>query len=136
MDGLYRASYGRAPHFDEFMPDAATVAYGVIVGEPDWEGRLATNTQEFLDAWVNRAAFHATYDNLRNGAYVEALISNTGVTFSEVEQTTLIGALNTGTLTRGPGPAASRTERTVRQSEVQRSVCADAVFWLSATRSG
>ena len=100
VDGLYRASYGRAPHFDEFMPDAATVGYGVIVGEPDWEGRLATNTQEFLDAWVNRAAFQATYDNLRNGAYVEALISNTGVTFSEVERATLIGALNTGTLNR------------------------------------
>jgi len=100
VDGLYRASYGRAPHFDEFMPDAARVGRDVIVGDPDWEAQLATNTQEFLDAWVDRAAFHATYDNLPNDAYVEALISHTGVTFTDGERATLLGGLNGGTLTR------------------------------------
>jgi hypothetical protein len=100
VDGLYRASYGRAPHFDEFMPDAARVGHDVIVGDPDWERQLATNTQEFLDAWVERAAFHAAYDNLANDGYVEALISHTGVTFTDSERATLVGDLNGGTLTR------------------------------------
>jgi hypothetical protein len=100
VDGLYRTSYGRAPHFDEFMPDAARVGRDVIVGEPDWERQLATNTQEFLDTWVDRAAFHAAYDNLANDGYVEALISHTGVTFTDSERATLVGGLNGGTLTR------------------------------------
>jgi hypothetical protein len=82
------------------MPDAARVGHDVIVGDPDWERQLATNTQEFLDAWVERAAFHAAYDNLANDGYVEALISHTGVTFTDSERATLVGDLNGGTLTR------------------------------------
>ena len=100
VDGIYRASYGRAPHYNEFGPDAAAVGRDVIVGNPDWERQLATNTQEFLDAWVERAAFHAAYDNLANDGYVAALISNTGVTFTDSERATLVGGLNAGTLTR------------------------------------
>jgi hypothetical protein len=34
VDGLYRASYGRAPRYDEFMPDTAIVARDVIVVAP------------------------------------------------------------------------------------------------------
>jgi hypothetical protein len=100
VDGLYRTSYGRAPHFDEFMPDTAQVRREVIVGQAGWETRLATNTQEFLDAWVERAAFHTAYDNLANGDYVEALISHTGVTFSDSERATLVSGLTAGTLSR------------------------------------
>ena len=115
VDGLYRASYGRAPHFDEFMPDAARVGRDVIVGDPDWEAQLATNMQEFLDAWVDRAAFHAAYDNLPNDGYVEALISNTGVTFTDSERATLVGGLNGGTLTRAQVLAqVAQDERFVR----------------------
>src|SRR5438046_7926973 len=72
VDGLYRASYGRAPLFAEFMPDTARVAHEVVVGHSGWEQQLATNKQEFLDAWVARAAFHAAYDNLTNDGYVDA----------------------------------------------------------------
>ena len=100
VDKLYRASYGRAPHYDEFMPDAARVGRDVIVGDPDWERQLATNTREFLDAWVDRVTFHAAYDNLANDGYVAALISNTGVTFTDSERATLVGGLNAGSLTR------------------------------------
>ncbi|MGH9874322.1 MAG: DUF4214 domain-containing protein [Pyrinomonadaceae bacterium] len=100
VDGLYRASYGRAPHYDEFVPDAARVGRDVIVGDPEWESQLATNTQEFLDAWVERAAFRAAYDNLTNDGYVDALIGHTGVTFTDSERATLLGGLNDGTLTR------------------------------------
>ena len=100
VDGLYRASYGRAPLFGEFMPDAATVARDVIVGQPGWQELLATNKQEFLDAWVQRAAFRAAYDNLSADSYVDALISHTGVNFSDSERNALVNGLTEGTLTR------------------------------------
>jgi len=100
VDGLYRASYGRAPLFDEFMPDARTIGDDLIVGQPGWEQVLETNKQEFLDAWVERAAFRAAYDNLANDGYVDALISNTGVTFTPEEREVLLDGLNNSTLTR------------------------------------
>jgi hypothetical protein len=100
VDGLYRASYDRAPRFAEFMPDTAMVARNVIVGEAGWQNRLRENKEAFLDAWVERAAFHAAYDNLTNDGYVDALISHTRVTFTDSERAALVGGLTDGTLTR------------------------------------
>src|SRR6185436_11185491 len=65
-----------------------------------WEGVLATNKEEFLNAWVERPAFHAAYDNLTNDGYVNALIGHTGVTFTDAERATLVNGLNDNTLTR------------------------------------
>jgi hypothetical protein len=100
VDGLYRASYGRAPRFAEFMPDTASVSRGVIVNDPEWESVLTRNTEEFLDAWVERAAFRAAYDNLTDAGYVDALISHTGVTFTDAERNTLLDGLTSETLSR------------------------------------
>jgi hypothetical protein len=100
VDGLYQASYGRAPRFNEFMPDTARIAHDLIVGEAGWQELLRTNKQEFLEAWVERAAFRAAYDNLSDDSYVEALIRNTGVTFSDGERGALVSGLSGGTLTR------------------------------------
>jgi hypothetical protein len=100
VDGLYRASYGRAPRYAEFMPDTARVAHNVIVNQSGWEGVLATNKTEFLNAWVERPEFHAAYDNLTNDGYVDALIGHTGVTFTDAERATLVNGLSNNTLTR------------------------------------
>ena len=100
VNGLYQASYGRAPRFNEFTPDTARVARAVIVGESGWQERLATNKQEFLDAWVERAAFRAAYDNLANDGYVDTLISHTDVSFTAAEREGLVNGLAAGTLTR------------------------------------
>jgi len=100
VEGLYRASYARAPHYSEFVPDTATVAHNLIVNEPGWEQTLTNNTQEFLDAWVARAAFRAEYDNLGNEEYVDRLISNTGVGLPAPERASLLTGLSDGTLSR------------------------------------
>lgn len=100
VHGLYGASYGRAPRYAEFIPDTARVGRDVIVNQPDWEGQLARNTEEFLQDWVQRAAFRAAYDNLTNDGYIDALISNTGVSFTDSERAALAGGLNEGTMTR------------------------------------
>jgi hypothetical protein len=70
------------------------------VNQSDWEGQLARNTEEFLADWVQRAAFRAAYDNLSNDGYIDALIGNTGVTFTDSERAALGSGLTDGTLTR------------------------------------
>jgi hypothetical protein len=100
VDSLYRASYGRRPSFTEFMPDRAQLAQGVQVGVGDWSGTLNANKQAFVAAWVERPAFVAAYGGLGNDAYVDALISHTGVSFSQGERNALVNGLGSGTLTR------------------------------------
>jgi hypothetical protein len=100
VDGLYRASYARAPHYAEFIPDQREVARGVIVGSPNWAQQLVANKQAFIAAWVTRDAFRAAYDGLTNDAYVDALISNTDVSFSQTDRDTLVSGLAGNSLTR------------------------------------
>jgi len=100
VDGLYRASYGRAPLFSEFMPDTRTIARDVVVGNGDWEGKLTANKQAFVAAWADRAAFRAAYDHLSNDRYVGELINHTGVSFSQSERDVLVNGLAGGTLSR------------------------------------
>jgi PA domain-containing protein/carboxypeptidase family protein/uncharacterized protein DUF4214 len=98
--GLYRTSYDRRPLFAEFMPDAAMVARDVVVGPSDWARQLEINKQAFVNAWVQRPAFQSVYGDLPNAAYVDTLISHTGVSFSQSEREALVNALTSGTSTR------------------------------------
>jgi hypothetical protein len=96
VDSLYRASFGRAPRFAEFMPDTAAVARNVRVGDAGWAETLEANKQEFLSAWVQRPAFVAAYGGLTNEGYVDTLIGHTGVSFSASERAGFISSLNSG----------------------------------------
>jgi hypothetical protein len=99
VDGLYRASYGRAPRYVEFMPDTAVVARDVIVGRANWAQQLESNKRAFVDAWVERADFRAAYDGLTNKAFVDALIGHVGAGFNG-DRDALLSGLNNGSLTR------------------------------------
>jgi len=96
VDGLYRASFGRAPKYAEFMPDTAAMANNIVVGRADWEGQLATNKRAFIDSFVNRESFRAAYDRLNNASYVDALISNTRFGFRADERAALVDSLSNG----------------------------------------
>ena len=98
VDGLYRASYGRAPRYAEFMPDTAVVARDVVVGSAGWAQLLEANKQAFVNAWVDRADFRAANDGLGNNAYVDALISRAGG--FNGDRNALVNGLGDGSLTR------------------------------------
>src|SRR6185312_17124159 len=100
VDGVYRAAYGARPDFAHFLPDTRTVGLGVQVGKDGWEAVLAANTEAFVNSFVNRAEFHAAYDNLSTADYVDTLISHTGVSFTSAERDALVGALGAGSMTR------------------------------------
>jgi hypothetical protein len=98
VDSLYRASFARAPHYAEFLPETATIAQGVVVGKGDWSTLLATNKQAFFDGWVQRADFRAAYDGLSNAAFVDKLISH--ATGFNGDRGALLNSLNGGVITR------------------------------------
>jgi hypothetical protein len=100
VDGLYRASYGTRPNFEEFIPDARTVGFGVQVGVQGWETKLQQNKEAFAAAFVNRPAFHARYDSLDASTFVDALVSNTGVNYTAAERNEWISGLGTGNMSR------------------------------------
>jgi hypothetical protein len=82
------------------MPDTASIAENVIVGRGDWQQQLTTNKAAFIDAFVQRAAFRSVYGNLTDDSYINTLIVNTGVTYSQSERDALVNGLTGGTLTR------------------------------------
>jgi hypothetical protein len=100
VDGLYRAAYGARPNYTEFWPDARAVGLGVVVGRDGWQATLAANKEAFVSTFVNRPAFHAAYDALSSGDFVDALISHTGVSFDSGERSAFVDGLNNQTLTR------------------------------------
>ena len=100
VDGLYRASYGVGPQYAAFMPDTRLVGAGVQVGNEGWETTLRNNKEAFVNAFVNRAAFHQVYDSMNDNLFVDTLISHTGVSFTAAERDELVGSLGTGQMTR------------------------------------
>jgi Tol biopolymer transport system component len=87
----YLAAYGRLPTFQEFIRDLAAVG-GATADE------ATANRARYPDDFIQRPEFGVIYDSLSNTAFVDALIANTGVTFSN--RATLISDLNSGAKTR------------------------------------
>lgn len=96
VDSLYRASFGRRPSYGEFQPGAAAVAPLLVVGADGWATVLENGKAAFVDAFVQRAAFQNAYGSLSSGAYVDALIANTGVSFTSAERNALVSGLSGG----------------------------------------
>ncbi|HEV2828579.1 MAG TPA: DUF4214 domain-containing protein, partial [Pyrinomonadaceae bacterium] len=90
VDGVYRASYGARPQFNQFMPDTLALAAGVVVGKDGWQAKLQANREAFIAAFVDRPAFHALYDGMTNSQFVDTMISHTGVSFTASERDALI----------------------------------------------
>jgi hypothetical protein len=97
---MNKASYGTMPKFHRFMTDTLTIGQGVVVGTTGWEQQLEFNKQLFANAWVNRSEFKSLFDGKSNGQYVDALIANTGVAFSQTDRDALVSGLTSGAETR------------------------------------
>ena len=93
---LYKASYGRLPMRQEFVPDRLSIASGVIVGEVGWDTKLAANKQAFVQSWVERDDFQARYAGLSNEQYVDTLIANAGMRITSAERDNLVQDLVNG----------------------------------------
>ena len=93
---FYKASYGRAPQFAEFIPDVESLKYNPAGGAEAFE----SSKLMFADRWVTRPGFKAKYDHLSDEEYVDALLAQTGLTGDEGQRGDLLAALGRHTMTR------------------------------------
>jgi uncharacterized protein (TIGR03118 family) len=87
----YRAAYGRDPLYGEYMGDLQRLS-GMTADESN------AFKASFAADFAQRNEFHATLDALTNAQYVDRLIANTGVAFSNRNQ--LVANLDAATETR------------------------------------
>src|SRR5207244_8616401 len=97
---MYKAAYGRAPTYAEFLADTQAISQGVVVGAPGWEDQLESNKQMFANAFIGRASFASMYRAKTNPEYYDALVANMGITPSSDERTAFLDGLSDGKVTR------------------------------------
>ncbi|PYT05316.1 MAG: hypothetical protein DMF65_00495 [Acidobacteria bacterium] len=97
---FYKASFGRPPKFDEYLPDLTVVREGVVVAHPGALERLELNKRLFAEQWVTRTAFKQAFGRLNEMQYVDTLLANAAVTLVEEQRTALIVGLLTNRETR------------------------------------
>ena len=100
---IYKAAYGEtadafAPvRRDEFMPDSQAIGRGIVVGELDWERRLALNKDAFALAFVSRRRFADAYpQGMSPSEFVARLNANAGGALTQVEADALAQELAAG----------------------------------------
>ncbi len=89
---FYNVAFGRKPDYAEFIPDLAGVS-GFLS-----DAQLEAAKVAFVDDFMSRPAFFATYNGLSNTQYVDTLLATAGVT--SPHRDFWIAALGNGTRTR------------------------------------
>ncbi len=96
---FYKCSYGRLPHYDEFIADAEVIGRGVTLFQTEWEQHLQNNFRSFAEAWTQRREFKKEFAGKSADQYVDQLFSNAGVKPDETQRSELVSGLESGTET-------------------------------------
>ena len=119
----YKAAFGRAPTFAEFVPDAAVLGKNVVVGSNDpWLLRLGGNKDLYTQAFFQRADFQARYNGLTNAEYVDKLFATEGITPAPAERNELVDSLDHCSFTIGCPTRASVLRKIIENPAFDRKV--------------
>ncbi|HEY9282463.1 MAG TPA: DUF4214 domain-containing protein [Pyrinomonadaceae bacterium] len=75
---FYKASYGRAPAYEEFRRDLPALTASVEFAVEGWRGRLADAAERFAGLWVTREEFTKRYGLMNERQYAAAITANAG----------------------------------------------------------
>jgi Domain of unknown function (DUF4214) len=95
-----KVAYGGLPNYLRFESDARAIGRNYVFGQPGAEGILEANKVAFFNEYVSRPEFMNTYNGESDQMYVNTLISNTGVAFTQLERDALLNGLTNHTETR------------------------------------
>lgn len=85
------------PRYREFLRDTQEIGRGVVVGQGNWELQLQQNKLDFAHRWVRRTDFLAQFpEGMSAAAYVDQLLSISGVTPTQSERNAAIAAYGIG----------------------------------------
>ena len=99
----HKAAFGNLPgapvpvRREDFMPEARTIANGVIVNQQGWEKVIEDNKNAYGLAFVGRADFQAAFPGSMTAAqFVDKLYFNAGVDPTAGERNAAIAAFGSG----------------------------------------
>lgn len=71
----------------EFLADTRRIGRNVIIGQDNWEARLAANKEAYALEFVQTPRFEQAFPYTMSSAeYVDKLIANTGSAISQAER--------------------------------------------------
>jgi len=77
--------------YQQFEHDTETLQQGLVFGQADFDLKLATNRESFFKDFVARPQFEVAFPiTLTPAQFADALIANTGVSFTTAQRNTLI----------------------------------------------
>lgn len=112
-----KVSYGGLPNYLRFETDAQAIGRNYVFGQPGAEAILEANKVAFYNEYVSRTEFMNTYNAISDQEYVNTLISNTGVFFTQPERDALSNGLANHTETRATVLRKVSEKPTFRQAE-------------------
>ena len=125
---LHKAAFGNVSgtpvpvRLDEFLRDTQEIARGVVVNQGDWRAQLEANKQAFVNAFVERAAFAATYPTGQTPTqFVGALNTNAGLVLTPAEAADLAARLASGRETRATALRRVAEDADLRAAEFNRA---------------
>jgi hypothetical protein len=95
-----KLAYGGMPTYLRFETDVQALGRNYVFGQPGADNVLETNKAAYFKDYVSRPEFMNTYNGLSDHAYVNTLILNTGVEFTQPERDALLNGLANHTETR------------------------------------
>ncbi|MDQ3920593.1 MAG: hypothetical protein M3348_19205, partial [Acidobacteriota bacterium] len=138
VERIYKAAYGDAAgtstlggahplkvpvvRLEELLPDTQEIGAGVVVLEPGWEQRLEANKRAFLDEFVARDRFTASYPaGMTAAEFVDRLNENAGKPLSQAERDRLVSELGGGMKTRAEVLRAVAESDALARAEFDRA---------------
>ncbi len=88
------AAFGGLPRYGSFMRDVQALQKDYVFGAPGAGVQLEANKQAFFDDFVTRPEFVANFAALTNSQYVDTLIQNANVAFSQTDRDALVNGLS------------------------------------------
>ena len=113
-----KAAFGALPSNAQFEFDRQGLQRNYVFGAPGAAQQLEANKQAYFNELIGRPEFVTRYGGMTNSQYVDALISNAGVAFTERDA--WVNGLNGGTETRGTVLRKVAEKATFKQAEFNR----------------
>ncbi|HEY0350177.1 MAG TPA: Calx-beta domain-containing protein, partial [Pyrinomonadaceae bacterium] len=95
-----KAAFGSRPNFARFEQDAQQIGLNYVFGAPGAEALLEANKVAYYNDYVTRTDFVNTYGGVSDPTYVNTLIGNTAVTFTQAEHDSFVNGLANQSETR------------------------------------
>ncbi len=124
-----KAAFGNTPLigtpvpvlYGQFERDTQSIQQNFVFGTSGADAQLEANKQAFFNDFITRPDFLARYSALTNLQYVDALIANTGVTFTTAEHDALVNGLGAATETRATVLRKVAEKQSFSQAEFNRA---------------